>query len=134
MEIKLCYKTYNAKLTLGAMRSFHEQTGLDLWYTLLRFADVYIKTKGSDDLTRLVSLYSLIDFDTAAKLIHCLIRKEDTIPLDEIADAMFRVGWKVSDDQDEFCEPWPLVICKIAFDVDKMFSAGAKKKDNTKHQ
>ena len=68
-------------------------------------------------------------FDVIAKLFHCLIVQENkSIPLAEIEDSMFRVGWMPTDSDTDMCEPWPMVVTKLATDVSAYYSDLDKKK------
>jgi len=135
MELKLCYKTYNYKMTLGAMRKFKESSGHDLWNTLIKFIDVFSKSDGVNVQSRMSALYGVCDFYLAAKVFHCMIKEEDdSISLAEIEDGMFRVGWLPNDkDDSEMCQPWPLIMVKCAFDISANFTQNntPKKKADT---
>lgn len=77
-------------------------------------------------------LFGLESFAIVAKMIHCLVKQEDkSVPLAEIEDAMFRVGWMPTDEDGDMCEPWPLVVVMIATDVSEYYSALDKKKVTT---
>lgn len=131
--IKLCYKEYPYKMSLGAMKEFKKATGKDLWHTLLSMIEVYIATEESPLITRLRALYETLDFETAAYAFHCLIKQENkSIPLSEIEDSMFRVGWMPTDRDGDASEPWPFVMVKLAYDIDSHFSELGKKKADTK--
>ncbi len=131
MDLVLCYKSYPAKMSLGAMKHFKDETGLDLWCTLMQFIECFSLSDKDPMLIRLRKLQEIIDFHTAAKLIHSLIRLESSgVPLCEIEDAMFRCGWLPSDSDQE--NPWPLVVVDLAHKIDNQFSdSSAKKKADT---
>lgn len=132
MQINLCYKQYDCKLNLAACKSFYEQTGKDLNYTLLRYLEAARETIKLDTVSRLRHFFGLEDFVIIAKLFHCMIKQEQKdIPLAEIEDAMFRVGWMPTDDDGDMCEPWPMVITQLASDVSGYYSELDKKKVNT---
>ena len=129
MKFTLAYKTYNFSLNLKACKSFSEQTGKDLNHTLLRFLDACRESGEQSTIKRLNTLFGLESFDVIAKLLHCLVEQEDnSIPLAEIEDGMFRVGWMPSDKDDDKCEPWPLVVVMIATSVSEYYSKLDKKK------
>ena len=136
MKVWLCYKEYNIDLTHEAMVSFEDETGLDLWSTLMQHLNVKLMHDGSgndNQLDLLIDLQNIVGFNKAAKLIHCLMPKEDRIPLDEVRDAMFRVGWRPFDGQNEKSECWPLVVCQIGFLIDsQMETLYPKKKADIK--
>ncbi len=127
MDLVLCYKSYPAKMSLGAMKHFRDETGLDLWCTLLQFIECFTLSGDEPTTTRLRKLQQIIDFHTAAKLIHSLVKFESNgVPLAEIEDAMFRCGWMPNDNDQT--NPWPLVIVSLAHKIDSQFTATAPKK------
>lgn len=110
-------------MTLGAMRQFKERTNKDLWFTLVDVWYTYANSTEQTALGRLKDIYEVVDFDTAAEVFHALIKAEESsIPLDEVRDGMFRVGWLPTDRDGEMSEPWPIVMVKAATDVDAQFS------------
>jgi len=132
MIIKLCYKEYPAKISLAACKSFYEQTGKDLNYTLMCYLDACRDSEGLETSTRLTRLFNVESFDTIAKLFACVINaKDQSIPLAEIEDAMFRVGWMISNEDDGMSNPWPLVVTALANDVSGYYAELDKKKATT---
>lgn len=132
MKFYLCFKEYNYKLNLAACKSFYEQTGKDLNYTLLRYLNSCRESAKADTATRLQMMFGLEDFAVIAKLLHCLITQEhQEVPLEEIEDAMFRVGWMPTNSDTGKCEPWPLVVTLIATQVSEYYSLLDKKKATT---
>lgn len=132
--IKLCYKEYPYKLTLGACREFYEQTGKDATYILMRYLEAfYIDTKGMPLISRIRYLKGLESEDTISKLLHSMIRAEvKTMPLDEIQDAMFKVSWLPNENDNDISEPWPIVVAKLAIDINDTFMDVSKKKADTR--
>ncbi|MBL4941127.1 MAG: hypothetical protein JKY81_05620 [Colwellia sp.] len=129
MEIKLCFKTYSCKLNLAACKSFHEQTGKDLNYLLMCYLDLFRQNAALGTTERLKEAFGMESFDVVAKLFHCLIVQEDkSIPLAEIEDGMFRVGWMPTDMDTDMCEPWAMVITQLANDVSSYYAELDKKK------
>ncbi len=129
MIIKLCYKEYPFKMSIGAIKEFKQSTGLDLWYTLITFLEAFVDSKSMDELARDRYLNSMLDFEDAAVLFHTIIRQEDkSIPLEEIQDAMFRVGWRTNENTTDMSEPYPKIMAKVAFDVDDYFQELSLKK------
>jgi len=132
MQFNLCYKQYNYKLNLAACKSFYEQTGKDLNYTLLRYLEACRDGSNNDVVSRLRVLFGLESFAIIAKLLHCLVAQEDkSIPLIEIEDAMFRVGWMPTDSDGDMSEPWPLVVAMLATDISEYYANLDKKKVTT---
>lgn len=122
MALKLCYKEYPYKMSLAAMKQFKQATGQDLWCTLLKFMECYALTKDDVLITRMRKLYETVDFDTAAQLFYSLVKAESKeIPIEEIEDAMFKVGWLPTDRPTDLSEPWPLMLVVIAHEINKEF-------------
>lgn len=108
------------------MKQFKAETGKDLWCTLLQFMEVFANTKDDSLIVRMRKLYEIVDFETAAHLFHSLIRAEDkSIPLAEIEDAMFKVGWLPTDRDGDMSEPWPFVLVPVAHAINKQFEVDA---------
>lgn len=120
MIFKLCYKSYEFKPTLAAMKQFKESTGLDLWATLIKFIATF--SKGQKDNSplgdRLHSLAQVLDFVDAAQLFYCLAKQSNSaVTIDEIEDAMFHVGILASDRDSDMSEPYPFVLYMLALDI-----------------
>ncbi len=107
MELRLCYKTYPFKMNLAAMRQFKTKTNKDLWFTLVSFLETYIANQSKPTITLMRALYQCVDFETASEAFHALVKQGDSsIELEQIQDAMFRVGWRPVEDEDsEFIQP-----------------------------
>jgi hypothetical protein len=132
MIIKLCYKEYTAKLSLAACKDFYEQTGKDLNYVLMCYLETCRESGGLETSVRLRKLFDVESFDTIAKLFVCVINaSESSVPLEEIEDAMFRVGWMLSNNDDGLSNPWPLVVTALANDVSGYYAELDKKKVTT---
>lgn len=127
--IKLCYKEYDYKITLGACKSFFEQTGKDLQYSLLLYLEACTTSKELPTISRLRVFHGLLSFKDASILLHSVIKQaSDGVPLAEIQDAMYRVSWMPTESEDGLCEPWPLVMVELATEANIYFSEIAKKK------
>lgn len=127
--IKLCYKEYQVKMTLGAMKQFKQATGKDLWCSLLLFLEAFYASKDLSILSRCTRMYEVMDFETASQVFHALINASgDKTSLAEIEDAMFRVGWLPSVKDDDFAEPWPLVMVALASECDRQLKVQEAKK------
>ncbi|HBU52206.1 hypothetical protein [Alteromonas australica] len=136
MELRLCYKTYPFKMNLAAMRQFKTKTNKDLWFTLVSFLETYIANQSKPTITLMRALYQCVDFETASEAFHALVKQGDSsIELEQIQDAMFRVGWRPVEDEDsEFIQPWPLILVDVANEIDQEFRATVsdiKKKEQT---
>ena len=124
--LKLCYKEYPYKMSLGAMKQFKQSRGKDLWCTLLQFMECYSESKEESILSRMRKLYEVVDFETASHVFYSLIRAENKeVPLVEIEDAMFKVGWLPTDREGDMSEPWPYVLAAVAFEINKQFEVDA---------
>lgn len=120
-------------MSLDAMRQFKRETGKDLWFTLISFLDVFVRNQDESDLTLMRLLYETVDFETASHVFHCLAHAENSsLEVEQMQDAMFRVGWRPNE-LGEQAQPWPLVMYKVAIDIDKAFSevVSVKKKAQT---
>lgn len=128
--IKLCYKTYEYKINLAACKYFHEKTGLDLQCTLMSFLQACRESEKMDYTDRLSVFHNVMSFKDAAILFYSLIKQEnDSVPLAEIEDSMFRVSWIASKADDaDLCQPWPLVIVDLATQISQYYSELDKKK------
>ena len=117
------------------MKQFKQNAGIDLWGLLLTFIDVQSTTKNLDLVERMRKLYEICDFETASFAIHALI-EDKSIPLEEIQDAMFRVGWLPTLREGDWSEPWPIVLVLAGVEVDKQLSTieVAKKKAGISEQ
>lgn len=124
MNVNLCYKSYPFKMSLQAMRDFKRATNKDLWFTLVSVLEVYFANLDKPVLTLLKALYEAVDFETASYAIHYLIKAEDkSIELEQIQDAMFRVGWRpVEDDDSEYRQPYPIVLVQMSKAIDSQLS------------
>lgn len=130
MEITLYYKTYPCKINFAAMKAFKEATGEDLWSTLMNMWLCFDRAskERNTHLSLYTQLYKSCDVITASHLFHCMIKQENKlIQLEEIQDAMLNCGWlPLLDEQgnnieDEQSYPWPLVMVKLATDVNAYF-------------
>ena len=130
--IKLCYKEYPYKLNLKACKVFFEQTGLDLQTVFMKYIVACSKTQGMSVMERLVYFSELYTRDIACKALHAIISQEkDGIPIDEIEDATFRVGWSINEKPDDMSEPWCMVMLNTALDINTYLSSGEPVKKKT---
>ena len=113
-------------MSIAAMKQFKQATGKDLWFTLLSFQAEYQQLRLTEQSTLglMTKLFGLCDFFDAAECLHALIKGHEdnkSIPLQEIQDAMYRVGWMPSDRSDDMSDPWPLVLVAAALEIDDQF-------------
>jgi len=136
MEIHLAYKRYPYKLTLNACKVFFEQTGLDLQTVFLKYISEAASpnNKQLSIADRLIAFSELYSRDVACKAMHCMIKEENkSIPMDEIQDGTYRVGWIASDRDDDLSEPWAMVMVTTALQVNDYFmeNLNIKKSDTS---
>jgi len=117
------------------MNKFLQMTGKDLSVLLVSYINSFIKSgrdEGSTTLDRLESLGQITDSVTASKALHCLIAN-DSVSLDDVQDGMFRSGLVENEDSCEDCQPWPLVMASVAFEINDQMNSikGVKKKADT---
>tara|TARA_R110000744_G_scaffold216575_1_gene335378 strand:- start:574 stop:981 length:408 start_codon:yes stop_codon:yes gene_type:complete len=119
MTIKLCYKTYDWKISNGACRSFKEKTGKDLKGFFASYIVASIKL--NKDITifeRCEVFRGLHSVEDACKAMLCVIEAaQDGVSLSEIEDGAERVSWSVNNKPDDLSEPWPIVILHLALDI-----------------
>ena len=128
--IKLCYKEYEWKITLGACKYFYEQTGKDLQHSLLLYLEACSTSRNMDSISRL-RLF-LLSFKDASVLFYSVIKQAtEGVSLSEIQDAMYRVSWMPSESEDGLCEPWPLIMLNLSTDANTYFAQISKKKAGT---
>ena len=130
--IKLCYKEYDYKITLGACKYFFEQTGKDLQHSLLLYLEACTTSRDMEMISRLRLFHGLLSFKDASVLFYAVIKQaSDGVSLQEIQDSMYRVSWMPTESEDGLCEPWPLVMLELSTSANKYFSELSKKKAGT---
>ena len=116
-------------MSLGAMRRFKEATGKGLWSFLQGHINNYIKVSGGSVFDVCHKLHELSDFDDAAQAFYCMAKECNShLTLDEIEDAMFHVGWRPSERDDDMSDPYCIVLYQLALDVDASFEEIVSKK------
>lgn len=117
MRIRLCYKDYDIKMTLGAMKLFAEDTGgRDMWTTALQCIATNQALANSSLCDRFIGLGRVLTFLEASHFLHRITSAANSaIGLDEIQDAMFHSGMIPSDDDD--LQPWQLVLLHACFQI-----------------
>ena len=121
-------------MSLKACKVFFDQTGLDLQTVLMKYIVACANTKELSPMGRLVHFSELYTRDIAARALHALISQEcDGIPINEIDDATYRVGWAISEREDNLSEPWPIVMLQVALEINDYFgeAANVKKPDTS---
>tara|TARA_R110001583_G_scaffold109400_2_gene258120 strand:+ start:2471 stop:2899 length:429 start_codon:yes stop_codon:yes gene_type:complete len=129
VEVKLCYKTYDCKLSAGACKYFTDKTGLDLQTVFGDYIEKSIDLQGVSLINRMQSLSRLYTRGIASLALYSIIKPlNDSVELEEIEDATYRVSWQLSDRPDDLSEPWPVVMLDIAFQINDYFNNNIPKK------
>ena len=118
MKITLCYKDYECKVSLLAMKQFKQATKKDLWLTLLQAYNAFITTQNQSELDRQAAILGVVDFETGAELFNAVTDKE--ITTQEIEDAMYHSGWRNHKDTTAQNEPWTLQVVNLAVQYDEI--------------
>ena len=121
MDFKLCYKTYQFKPSLKAIKQFKESTGLDMWGVLSKYTTTFLKCS-SDNLATTDILHKLsevLGFVESAQLFYCLASQSSSVTIDEIEDAMFHAGILATNNDDDMSDPYPIILYKVAIDINK---------------
>ena len=128
--IQLCYKSYDYKFSMDALRLYKKRTGKCLWGLMVKYLEVYGLSVANQDplLVKLGKLTDIEDYFYISEAFYCIIKQaQSNIPIDEIQDAMFRVGFLPTDRDDDMSEPYQLVFAKLALEVNKSFGTEEKK-------
>ena len=129
MDVKICYKTYDCKLSAGACKYFTDKTGLDLQTVFGDYVEKSIELQGVSLISRMQSLSRLYNREIASLALYSIIKPEnESVDLCEIEDATFRVSWQLSDRPDDLSEPWPIVMLQVGFDINEYFNNNIPKK------
>lgn len=119
--IKLAYIEYPYKVSFGAVKQFYDRTGLDLDNTLYEYMQAYRSMPaGIDQIEQTALMTRVCSKINASELFHALFVAENScVSLEEIQDGMQRVTGRYNPDDDECSHPWPLVLVKLAYEVDE---------------
>lgn len=134
MQFNLCGKSYDAKMTLAAMKMFNERTDKDLWFTLISVLHSFNINIGKDALTTTKAIVATVDALTAAELLYCLAKTQNrSLGIEEFEDAICRCGWMPHDDENgSSVQPYTLLLVDVAQQVDaQLHSMDVKKKELT---
>jgi hypothetical protein len=128
--IKLCYKEYEWKASMGACKLFAEKTGMDLKRVFCDYIEACINMPDSfGPLDKMQAYSKLHERRIASIALHCIIKAaDDSVSLDEIDDATFRVDWILSDRPDDLSEPWPFVMLNAALEINAYMNDNIPKK------
>ena len=116
MIVKLFFKEYEANVTFGACREFHDKTGLDLKLTLDLALNAYAVNQQERLIERAIGWHGVIGDVVGADLLHAVLRETDgsRVQLAEIEDAMINAGRTPIDLADEWSMPWFFTVVQIA--------------------
>ena len=129
IDVKICYKTYDCKLSAGACKYFTDKTGLDLQTVFGDYVEKSIELQGVSLISRMQTLSRLYNREIASLALYSIIKSEnESVDLCEIEDATFRVSWQLSDRPDDLSEPWPIVMLQVGFDINEYFNNNIPKK------
>lgn len=135
--IKLAYINYPYKISIGAIKQFYDKTGLDLDSVLYEYLLAYREIpKDSDGFKVTALMLRVCPAIHAAELFHAIFQaKNSCVSLDEIQDGMAQVAGRYNPEADECSNPWPLVLVKLAYEVDEYkfnnIDTGKKKADSS---
>ena len=131
MEFKLFYKSYDYKPSLAAIKQFKEATGLDLWSSLIKYMVCFTESRQQGESVggMIHKLAGVLDFVESAQLFYCLAKQSNAkLTIDEVEDAMFHAGILPSAEESGLCEPYPIIIYKIALEVQEYHATLATEK------
>jgi hypothetical protein len=129
VDVKICYKKYDCKLSVGACKYFTDKTGLDLQTVFGDYVEKSIELQGVSLISRMQSLSRLYNREIASLALYSIIKPEnESVDLCEIEDATFRVSWQLSDRPDDLSEPWPIIMLQVGFDINEYFNNNIPKK------
>lgn len=112
LEFKLAFKAYEAKPSIGAIRLFKEKTGKDLFHFCLELQRCYIESRDSVELARVAN------FADTAWFFYALTKEGGSgASIEELQDAMFRVGVVGDDEGGDYAEPYTLIALQLALEV-----------------
>lgn len=130
MGIKLCYKDYDWKLTIGAIKSFRDKTGKDLYGVFAKYITASINLHKDVSIFERNEIFrDLNSRETACQALYFIIKDaQDGVSLDEILDGALRVNWQLSDRPDDLSNPWPVVMLETAWLINEYNNNNIPKK------
>ena len=127
--IKLAYKDYPLKMSLGACKVFYDDTGLDLQIVFQEYLELYSTCDVTSIRGQLLYFAKAHTREVATKALHAVIfAANDSIPIKEINDATYRVGWTENEKDDDLSEPWPLVMVRTALEINDYIAGNIESK------
>jgi hypothetical protein len=126
MKFKLCYKEYDYKITWSAKRDFKRETGRGLWSTLQGVMGIVHANKGGSVFNLMSEIGKHIDDVDGPILLYTLAKQcNASLQISEIADACDRVGWRPVENDNEYAQPYTLVLYTMLLDIDSMYEQEA---------
>ena len=121
MYIWLCYKRYKLKITASAKRDFEDLTGKDLLGSIQEVMICFLGSETINDFRSQTAAKNAMTEGRAVYLLHLMISAANpSIQIEEIEDAVARTPWRMPEEQDDKCLPWPSVIQYIGVEYDKL--------------
>ena len=120
----LAYKSYDIKVSYGALRKFDQNHDIDLDGLLVKYIDTATEASMLESCTtvkRVDMLNNVAQKQLAAEAFHAVI-EADNITLEEIIDGMYSAGMIPSIDKDDKCEPYGIVMLMLAYEVAKQMN------------
>lgn len=125
-SITLYYKTYDLKMTFGAMKSYKEYTGRCMWSDVVGMLATFGEAVelGVSRASALTKASKFLSFSDAAYMIWCMHREvKRGTEFEEIQDAMMRSGM-LNDEH----EPWPKALFFACNSIQSELDQVAEKK------
>lgn len=120
MIFTLCYKDYDIKMSIGAIKAFKETTGKCLWSTAIEYIYVFEQSRSDKDnlMLTISKLGKILDFLDSSEFLYALSKPcNSQVSLAEIQDGMFHVGMLPTEIEGEKFEPYQMVILKVCIDI-----------------
>lgn len=124
--IKLCYKEYEAKVTLEAHREFLSRQGQSLGYYIGKALIAAAKGQGVSVVEQMQLIKEAVPFDVALDLFDVITDKNAEKA--ELEDAMWRVDWLPTDREGDISEPWTFVLADLATKYSSIYDEIHEKK------
>lgn len=129
MKIWLCFKEYDVKFSNDAKRRFYESTKRDLLGTIQDVMLCFLENPSEGTLKNQSKARKVLPEIQAAELLHSVIKAANkSIPREEIEDAIARTPWRQSVDDNDKCNPWPLVVYNMGLEYDELLGGAMPEK------
>jgi hypothetical protein len=126
MKFKLCYKEYDYKVTWSAKRDFKRETGRGLWSTLQGIMPIIQANREGSVFNLMAEIGKHIDDVDGPILLYTLAKQCNVaLQMSEIADACDRVGWRPTENDNDYAQPYTFVLYNILLEIDTMYEQEA---------